>query len=349
MTLVQQEVDDVADKIRAGIVGLDHWYAGLDALRIWNADPRVELVAVAHRNTQIAESVVRATGAVLTADYRAVVERDDIDLILTACTTAENADLCIRAARSGKNIVSIKPFAMNIDEARAIGTAVNEAGVLFLGHECRARVAPVPNPFREAINNGRIGRPINVIISTRYPLPTQVWPDIYGRTWWLDPSKVVGGGWMDHAIYWIDELRYVLGSEPIRISGEINNIQHRDELFEDYGVANIVFGNGCTVTLEVTWTALPAANVYSMQLVGTNGQMAMGLPGSDEGVYEAFDGEGFHQVALSGSLHGSVVQHAVDCLVGDVKPAASFGDVYQNLRVCLAFYEAASQHTVVTL
>ena len=80
-------------KFRVGIVGLDHWYAGLGAMQELQDHPRAELVIVAHRDLAHARETIEKAGAIATNDYEAVVMRNDLDVIITACPTSENAAL----------------------------------------------------------------------------------------------------------------------------------------------------------------------------------------------------------------------------------------------------------------
>ena len=48
------------------------------------------------------------------------------DIIVTACPTSENAALVCQAARSGKHVLSVKPYALNLCEAQAIASASAE-------------------------------------------------------------------------------------------------------------------------------------------------------------------------------------------------------------------------------
>ena len=148
------------EKVRVGIAGLDHWYAGLGAIRQLKDHPDAELVLVSHRDLEHARPAIEEAGATATSDYDEVVERDDLDLIITACTTAENARLCCKAARSGKHIISVKPFAMNMEEAKEVAVAVKEGGALFMGFECMVRVGEA-GVYRRWVREGRIGEPIS--------------------------------------------------------------------------------------------------------------------------------------------------------------------------------------------
>lgn len=161
----------MAEKIRVGIVGLDHWYAGLGAIRQLKGNPRTELVIVAHRDLGHARPVIEEAGAIATDDYDAVVERDDLHLVITACTTVENVRLCSKAARSGKHIISVKPYAMNLDEAKALTVAVKEGGVHFMSFECMGRLGGATNIYKQWIQEGKLGDPISAFALMRSSLP----------------------------------------------------------------------------------------------------------------------------------------------------------------------------------
>src|SRR2546428_12819452 len=81
-------------KVRWGIVGLDHWYIGLDAARAAAAHRDVDLVVVAHRDApRVRETAERFGAAEATSDYAGVVGRDDLDVVVTSCRTSDNAAL----------------------------------------------------------------------------------------------------------------------------------------------------------------------------------------------------------------------------------------------------------------
>jgi predicted dehydrogenase len=342
----------MAEKVRVGIAGLDHWYAGLAAMRLLEGHERAELVIASHRDLGHAGSVIEKAGAIATDDYDEVVERDDLDVIVTACRTAENVRLCSKAARSGKHILSVKPYAMDLDEAKALAVAVKEGGVYFMSNECMRRLDGANNVYKQWIEDGRLGAPISALSVMRGSIPIQVWPQVYGRTWWLDPREVFGGGWMDHAIYDIDVLRFILGSEVVRISGEISNIKHKEEPLEDFGVANMVFGNGCVATVEVTWSTDPGAGIHAFHLVGTKGHI-VSEPDTSPGKLFTVDmstDKGWEETeAPPRSMAGSLIDHLLDCIEGRAEPLTGLYDSYKNLEACLAFYEAARNHRVVYL
>jgi predicted dehydrogenase len=339
-------------KFRVGIVGLDHWYAGLGAMRELKDHPRAELVTVAHWDMDHARETIVAAGAEPTTDYASVVARDDLDVIITACPTADNAALVCQAARSGKHVLSVKPYALNLTEGHVVSSAVKAGGVHFMSFDSLYRTSAATQLYKKWIDEGWLGQPISAYAMMRSVLPTQIWPEVHGRTWWLDPTKMFGGGWVDHAIYQIDHLRYLLGSEVVRVSGEVSNLKHKSEPLEDFGAANITFGNGVVATIEVTWAIEPSGFMQAFHLVGTKAQV-ISEPTLAPGKLQTVDfaaNTGWQTIDAPGRGEGQpLFDHLLDCIEGKAEPVAGPYDSFKNLQACLAFYEAARTHTVVQL
>jgi len=343
---------DVAQRYRIGIVGLDHWYVGLAAAEIAARDPNLELVAIAHRDpARLAEAAARFGGPDTTQDYRSVAVRDDVDIVVTACFTSENADLAVAAANSGKHIVSVKPIAMTLADADRIVAAVHASGVRFISNESPYRTFPAIRQIRDWLEAGRLGRAVSAYAAFRAPLPRQGWPGTDEDTWWLDPAKAPGGGWIDHAIYHIDVLRWLFGAEVRSISGVTANLVHRDLRpgMEDFGIANIVFDGGQVGVSEVSWTATAGRGYEAFHLVGTEGQ-AVSDPTTTGKVSATgrFELPGWFQVDAAPQSY-SLLPHLVDALARDVPAIAGVDDARANLAACLAFYEAAGTGRAVHL
>ncbi len=337
------------NKMRVGIAGLDHWYAGLGAARAVAADPDVDLVVVAHRDEARARETARRFGAAeWTTQYDAVVQRDDLDIVVTACRTSENADLCMQAAARGLHIFSVKPIAMTRDEAARIKEAVDRSGVRFLSAESDRRLNRQYQLIKEWIDEGRIGRPISVAQQWRAPLPTQEWPGVTGRTWWLNPAYTPCGGWMDHAIYTVDMLRWLFDSEVVAASGLVANLVHKDLAsgLEDFGSALLTFGGGQVASVEVTWTAARGASIATTHIVGSEGALLLDsqMPGraTVSGHFEPFSG--WSSVTLpevESIVAGSTFSQFVAAVREGAPLPAGVDDACRNLDACFTFYEAA--------
>jgi predicted dehydrogenase len=285
---------------------------------------------------------------------------DSVDLVVTACTTAENVDLCIEAARRGKHIVSVKPFAMSLADADRLIQAVCETGVLFASFDASYRLNGQWQQYKQWIGEGRIGTPVSATLIQRANLEgaSMDWPGRrHDRTWWRDPSKVPGGGWIDHAIYQVDGLRWLLDDEVARVSGVAKTLSHPElpKELEDFGVALLEFRNGLVATVEVTWTGTPGGGMTLTQIVGTEGQIASDPTLSGK---LAVSGPKFESPARGGwtlfnpqARRGTrgLAEHLLECLDTGRRPVATIDDSRATLATCLAFYEAARTGQAVSL
>jgi hypothetical protein len=61
-------------------------------------------------------------------------------------------------------------------------------------------------------------------------------------------------------------------------------------------------------------------------------------------------GKGWEQLeAPPRRMGGSMLDHLLDCVEGKAQPVTGLFDSFKNLEACLAFYQAARTHTVVSL
>jgi predicted dehydrogenase len=338
-------------KLRLGIVGLDHWYAGLAVAEDAARNESIELVAIAHRDEGRGRQTAERFGAgSFTTDYMAVATRDDLDIVATACYCSENPALAAAAARAGSHLLSVKPIAMTAADAEQIRTAVRAAGVRFMSFESNYRVTPTFRLIKEWVDAGRIGRVLSAYTVLRSGLPTQEWPGVQARTWWLDASKTPGGGWIDHSIYHVDFLRWLLGDEVARVGGEVANLKHRDIApLEDYGLAQLAFRGGARATVEVTWTGVSGAGLNRIDLVGTEGQIVWDPTVSGKlALSGKSDPGGWLLTALPGRP-ASALGHLAEALAQDRPTEGTIDDACANLSVCEAFYRAARDGRAVAL
>jgi predicted dehydrogenase len=344
---------------RIGIAGFDHWYIARGVVDAVASNGRAEVVAVAHRDEATIRQYAKEKGiANVTTSYMDVATRDDIDVLVSACPTSENVELCLVAAGKGKHILSVKPAAMTVDEADRLVKGVKEAGVVFYPFESYGR-AGAQHPFVKGwINEGKIGTPISATIIQRASLggASQDWPGRKNEnTWWRTPSMVFGGGWLDHAIYQIDMLRFLLDDEVARISGVTKTLAHPElqKPLEDFGVALVEFKKGLVATIEVTWHAPPSGGLSQTQIVGTEGQIVYDptVTGrvSVSGKFDGPTGGAWSSFAPPWRGGGQPLDHVLDCIEGKTTPLATVEDARANVAACLAFYEAARTGRAVTL
>ncbi len=107
-------------------------------------------------------------------DWREVVARPDVDIVDIATPTYLHHDMAVAAADHGKHVFLEKPFALSVEQARAMLAAVERAGVThYVNHNYRR--APAVRLAKRLIDDGFIGRIFH-------------WRSAYLQDWIVDPN-----------------------------------------------------------------------------------------------------------------------------------------------------------------
>jgi predicted dehydrogenase len=335
----------IVEQLGVAFLGLDHWYAALDLAPAVAASQQLRVVTVADDDPDRARQVAHDYGAeAWSTDARAALDRADVDIVVALYSCDRNVALCQEAAALGKHIVSVKPMALDLAGADAVVAAVRSAGVHFFPLECGRRVSAGGQRTRSWIQEGRIGRPLRYLQTLHTGLPVAWRGSEDTNTWWLDPARVPGGAWIDHAIYAIDTLRWVFGSEPVLIQGVAGKQRHAELQVEDYGIATVTLANGAVAVIEDTWTADRGYSFSRSEFVGSAGAIA-DVSGAGDRV--ALRGDfGFDDWVVVGpprEQRVTAVDHLAACIRDEIAPLATVEDGRANLAACLAFYEAARE------
>jgi myo-inositol 2-dehydrogenase/D-chiro-inositol 1-dehydrogenase len=141
-----------------GFMGRTHSNAFLQAPRYFDLPYQPVLKAVAARNKDRVHAFASNWGyESAETDWRALVERRDIELIDIASPNDTHAEIAIAAARAGKMVMCEKPLARTAAEAESIVAAVDKAGVPNSVWYNYRRV-PAVVLLRQLIDEGKLGR-----------------------------------------------------------------------------------------------------------------------------------------------------------------------------------------------
>jgi predicted dehydrogenase len=230
------------DRIGLGGIGIGRQGSGV----LRGASGQGRVVAIADVNLPRAQKTAEGYGAKAYQDYRNLLERKDIDAIVTATPDHWRALVCIHACQAEKDIYAEKPMTLTIREGRLMVQAVRKYKRVFqTGSQQRS---DRQNRFGcELIRNGRIGK-VHTVIGHNYPSPWEcglpgqpvpqgldwdMWcgptevvpyhPDLYApraRPGWISFRPYSGGemtGWGAHGL---DQVQWALGmdeSGPVEI------------------------------------------------------------------------------------------------------------------------------------
>jgi predicted dehydrogenase len=119
---------------------------------------RPVLKAVCGRTAEGAQAFAEKWGyESVETDWKALVNRKDIDAIDICTPNNTHAEIANAAAKAGKMVLCEKPLAMNLVEGRGMVQAVEEAGVLNTVWYNYRRV-PAVTLAKELIDAGRLGK-----------------------------------------------------------------------------------------------------------------------------------------------------------------------------------------------
>src|SRR6476469_9292000 len=141
-----------------GFMGRTHSNAFRQTPRFFDVPYQPVLKTVVARNAERVRAFADTWGyESADTDWRAVVERPDIDLVDIASPNDTHAEIAIAAARAGKMVTCEKPLGRTAAEAQAMVSAVEGAGVANMVWYNYRRV-PAVVLLKSLIDEGTLGR-----------------------------------------------------------------------------------------------------------------------------------------------------------------------------------------------
>jgi len=202
-------------------------------------------------------------------DWRAAIERDDIDAVDISLPNHLHAPVAIAAAQAGKMILCEKPLAMNLAEAEAMREAARGVPTMVWFNYRRV---PAIAFARQLIDQGRIGTVFHYDAAYR-----QQWGADLSRaaTWRMDPALAGSGVADDLLTHLLDTALYLNG--PIEEGIALTKTFAADRKVDDAFVAMVKFGNGSVGTFEATRFGIGIKNGNAFQIHGANGMLRFNL------------------------------------------------------------------------
>jgi predicted dehydrogenase len=229
------------------------------------------LRAVADRELQFATSVA-ANRCDATDDWRRVVERPDIDIVVVSTPNGILGDVVTAALGAGKHVLMEKPMGRNLAEAERIFAAAESSGcVLHVGFNHRFH--PAVRRAAGLVHNGAIGRLIT--IRARYGHGGR--PGLE-REWRSDPVQAGGGELIDQGVHLADLVQWI-GGIPETAFGVMQTAVWPIGPLEDNAYALLRYADGAVAQLHVSMTQWK--NLFSLEVYGEAGAVIVeGLGGS---------------------------------------------------------------------
>ncbi|HET9379549.1 MAG TPA: Gfo/Idh/MocA family oxidoreductase [Streptomyces sp.] len=285
------------------------------------------LAAICGRDADAVRAAAGRHGwAATETDWRALVARDDVDLV-DICTPGDShAEIALAALAAGKHVLCEKPLANTVEEAKAMARAAEEAArrgqVAMVGFNYRR--VPALALAREMIAEGRLGtlRHVRVaylqdwLVDPQFPL-----------TWRLRREHAGSGALGDLGAHIVDLAQHLAGEHLAGVSALTETfVGHRplpagspqglaaesadgtgQVTVDDAAVFTGRFPSGALATFEATRYATGRKNALRIELNGSDGSLAFDLERLNELSYH--DGRepaahaGFRRVLVTEADH----------------------------------------------
>jgi predicted dehydrogenase len=274
-------VSELPKPLRVGVIGTGSIATGAHLPAITKLSGLLELVAVADVRPEVARLVGERYGVDAYDDYRALLERDDVDLVDICTPEFLHAEQAIAAAAAGKHVHCEKPMASSVAEADAMIDACRRAGVrLMVGHS--RRFTPRYRQIRAAIDAGEVGIVRFVRENERRPSSFPAAPPDPVSMWmatgqsgaekpWTKLAGFTYGAAMTNAVHEMDLMRWFAGSEPAAVYAESRITDPEGEV-PDFLTCLVRFANGSVGGSEIVNRLPPDHPVYHMtEVIGDTG------------------------------------------------------------------------------
>ncbi|MFP4977433.1 Gfo/Idh/MocA family protein [Paenibacillus sp. CN-4] len=175
------------------------------------------LLAVVDSDPARAEEAARTYGCEALTDYRALLERPEIEVVHLCTPHYLHAEMAEELLAAGKHVLMEKPLAVTLEAAERLNAAAGRSraqlGVCF-----QNRYNNSSRVIKEVAESGRLGRLLclkGVVTWTRSS-------DYYEKSPWRGRWATEGGGLLiNQTIHTLDLLQWFAGGEPVRVRGSV--------------------------------------------------------------------------------------------------------------------------------
>jgi 1,5-anhydro-D-fructose reductase (1,5-anhydro-D-mannitol-forming) len=268
----------------------------------------------------------------------------EVDAVYVSTTNDLHAEQSVAAARAGKHVLSEKPLALSIADAKRVVDECRAAGVvLATNHHLRA--APTIVAMRELIDEGAIGDVVAGRVFHAFPLA-----EVF-QTWRLKRPEAGGGAVLDLTVHDADTIRFLLADEIVEVTALTANQGLASERLEDSVMGVMRMRGGQLVSFHDSFV-VPHAGL-GLEVHGSSGSLiGRGVLAPDP-VGQVFlkHGDELRKVEIDERppIYEVAVRRFNAAVRSEGEPLASGDDGVASLAVALAAAESARTGSPVAL
>lgn len=332
--------------MRVGLVGAG--LAGRQRAKVVREFDGTDLVMVADVDAAKAKVIAEEAGSIATTEWRELVARDDIDIVIVSTPNKFLSPISVAAMRSGKHVLCEKPLGRNPEEVQRMVETAQGCGVTLksgFNHRYHAGIRKA----RDLVDRGIIGE--LGFIRCQYGHGGR--PG-YEKEWRADLGLAGGGELLDQGIHAIDLFRWFMGDFE-EVAAFKATLFWDIAPMEDNAFGLLRTARGQIASLHVSWTQW--RNLFSFEIFGREGYILVNGLGGNYGRERVILGrksktggppqeEMFESPGEDQSWHEEWKEFVVALQEGR-EPQANGYEGWQAIRLVFTLYEAATKGCIV--
>ena len=246
-------------------------------------------------------------------DAQELIDDPDVNAIYIATPPSSHATFAIMAMRAGKPVYIEKPLAASYNDCIRINRISEQTGVpCFVAYY--RRYLPYFQKVKEIIENGTIGKVINVQLRFSVPPRDLDYKNEKELPWRLQPDIAGGGYFYDLAPHQIDLLQNIFGVIT-RAHGYPANRAHLYKA-EDTVSACFFFENGVTGSGSWCFVGHESAKEDRIEVIGDKGSLSFSVFTYEPIVLITSEGKQSITVPNPSYVQLPIIKHVIDNLQG---------------------------------
>jgi predicted dehydrogenase len=340
------------DKVRVGLIG-GGFVSQIHAEAFQEVPEAILVAACGADQAQIEEFGRKWKIPFTTTDYRKLLERKDVDMVVAGLPNDLHGEVVVAAAEAGKHVVIEKPLAHTLEAGRAMVAACQQHKVT-LGYAETLCFSPKYARAKQLVEEGAIGKMYMVKQGEKHSGPHS--------DWFYDMRRSGGGAIMDMGCHGIEWARWMYGKPKVKsVIAHCQHVYHARTQGEDNSVIMLEFQDGEIAVIEDSWVKHGgmddrvelhgAGGVIYCDLLHGSSMETYSLNGYGYAMEKAGDTKGwtftvFEESHLYGFPHE--MRHFTQCVLNDQAPRETGEDGVATLEIIYAAYESAGSGRRIT-
>jgi predicted dehydrogenase len=296
-------------------MGAVHSHAWRNVHRFFDVPRTPRLTAIGGRDERrTKEAATRYGWESVETDWRAIIARDDVDVVDICTPGHTHAEIAIAALAAGKHVLCEKPLANSVAEAAAMAEAAEQAareGVQSMVAFNYRRV-PALALARRLIAEGRLGELRHV-----RAVYLQDWlsdPES-PMTWRLRKEEAGSGALGDIGAHIVDATQFVTGDVLTGVTGLTETFVRERPIgdgseevtVDDCALFVGRFSSGAVASFEATRYALGRKNAMRIEITGSRGSLSFDFESMNELWFcdgdDSAETQGFRRIVVTEQDH----------------------------------------------